>query len=553
MSHLYRSLPLKGKVSLIIITFVVGLLIFASLSVSTLKTVSVNGPMYNRIILHKDLVADILPPPEYIIESYLVSFQCMDETNMENLQKLADRCKQLKAEYDERHEFWLTAELDPKLKQTLTVDSYKPAVEFFKQLNERYLPALIAGEQDKALGILRNDLRNAYTAHRAAIDQTVVLANEASDGEQQNASDTILSSNRMLIIVGLTVTLCNIFFGWMLSHHLLRGIKSMIARIKDIAQGDGNLTKRVEIESNDEIGELGKWFNEFIQKVHDIVTEVTIVTHDLASNSSQIAAANEQMSQGMSQQTNQTTQISSAVEQMSSTVTEVSRKSTDAVECADEAGRQANEGGQIVKQTVSGIQQISRIVNESAIAINDLGKRGEQIGQIINIINDIADQTNLLALNAAIEAARAGEQGRGFAVVADEVRKLAERTTNATDEIAQSIRAIQEETSSAVSRMNDGIVSVDEGVELAQQAGKSLHGIVESTQKVALMIQSIAASTEEQASASAEIARSIESINTVAHQSSISATQTSQTTMDLSEKAKHLESLVGRFEIKQTC
>jgi methyl-accepting chemotaxis protein len=201
-----------------------------------------------------------------------------------------------------------------------------------------------------------------------------------------------------------------------------------------------------------------------------------------------------------------------------------------------------------VQQTLEGMQAIAAVVNESATAITELGKRSDQIGEIIGVINDIADQTNLLALNAAIEAARAGEHGRGFAVVADEVRKLAERTTQATKEVADSIKAIQSETTGAVRKMNAGTEKVQAGVKLAEQAGSVLAGIVEGSGKVASMIQTIAAASEEQSAAAEQISKNVDQINAVTTQAAQGASQAAAAATQLSAKSEQLQRLVGQFK-----
>jgi methyl-accepting chemotaxis protein len=305
----------------------------------------------------------------------------------------------------------------------------------------------------------------------------------------------------------------------------------------------------VEATAADEIGELGRWFNRFVERVHDMVLEIGTVTRDVAAASTQIAASGEEMARGASEQAEQVRQISAAVEQMASSVVEVARKSADAAGTAEQAGEAAEAGGAVVNQTVADMGSIQEAVRSSAASVQDLGARGEQIGQIIAVINDIADQTNLLALNAAIEAARAGEHGRGFAVVADEVRKLADRTTKATDEIAGSITAIQTETLDAVQRMEAGSARVEQGVNKAHEAGASLERIVGAAQSVTSMIQSIAAAAEQQSAASEEVSRNIASIEAVARQTREGTDQAARAAGDLSTKAERLQTLVNGFKV----
>ena len=213
------------------------------------------------------------------------------------------------------------------------------------------------------------------------------------------------------------------------------------------------------------------------------------------------------------------------------------------------SGKTAEEGHQVVGDTVEQIQQISRIVNEASEQMHELGERSQAIGMVISVINDIADQTNLLALNAAIEAARAGQHGRGFAVVADEVRKLAERTTTATGEVADLISAIQSQTKTAIDHMGQGTALVDDGVRTATSAGDALNRIVGNTNEVGALVSSIAAATEEQSSATQEIAMSVESISHASDQSNEAATQAASAALQLSERAESLQTLVNQFKV----
>jgi methyl-accepting chemotaxis protein len=335
----------------------------------------------------------------------------------------------------------------------------------------------------------------------------------------------------------------------MLRRLLARPLQDLIALVKDIATGDGDLTRRMELQRRDEIGMLGHWIDVFVGNLHGIMCQVRDTTQVVASASTEIAASAEQMACGLQTQEQQTQQVAAAVEELSQSVAEVASKTAEASSAAEESQRLAEEGGGVVEGTVKTMRGIADDVNASAHTVKNLGAKSEKIGEIIGVINDIADQTNLLALNAAIEAARAGEHGRGFAVVADEVRKLAERTQQATEEVSQSILGIQVETKSAVTRIEAGNDRVSGGVELASAAGRSLGTIVASSKTLQRMVQGIAAAADQQSTASTEIARAVEGINAVTRESTQGATQASEAAADLAQQSERLQALVNRFKL----
>lgn len=390
--------------------------------------------------------------------------------------------------------------------------------------------------------------RDASGQEVQALEQGLPWAIVAEQSiEELTASERALA--RTIAFAGGGVALLVVIGSMLFAMTLIRPIRVLINRLRDMAEGEGDLTKRIDQDRKDELGEVGLWFNQFVGNVESLIIELGGVSDSVAAASTEIAASSEEMATGMSNQSEQIAEITQSIDEMSSSVVEVARKSADAANAATQAGQTAEDGGQVVRDTIEGMKGIDKAVTASSESVQELGQLGKRIGEVIAVINDIADQTNLLALNAAIEAARAGEHGRGFAVVADEVRKLADRTTKATEEIGGSITAIQTGTAAAVERMEGGTAQVKAGVERATVAGDNLEQIVASAREVSSMVQTIATASEEQSAASERVSRGAEQIAAVSRQAGKGAGQAAEAASDLSNKAEQMRALVNRFKV----
>ena len=372
------------------------------------------------------------------------------------------------------------------------------------------------------------------------------LAIPMTNAQASMQSSVMYSGLWMIAIIALFL----VAVYWLIHLFVLKPLHSLTAISHNIAQGEGDLRKRVPVGiGSDEITGLARDFNLFIQKMHGALSLVNQATNLLATSTIELSSTADNVVRVAEGQESRAVQSASAVEEMTMTAGDVARNSTEAARLAQETAETARSGEEVMTQTVTGMQQISEAVVQAANIITTLGRSSDQIGEIVRVIEDIADQTNLLALNAAIEAARAGEQGRGFAVVADEVRKLAERTTKATKEIGDMIRQIQQDTKSAVASMDQGTNQVGQGVELANKTGEALSKIHSMINSTAGMIQQIASATEEQSTATRQIAGDLEAMTQTTRQTSSGIAESAQACHELSTLAGDLQKTVSAFKV----
>ena len=356
---------------------------------------------------------------------------------------------------------------------------------------------------------------------------------------------------RISLFIGLITLVLLASIILLVTGSLSKPSQKIVMMIHDIAEGEGDLTKRLNVERSDEIGELADWFNRFVDKLHDLIAQVRQNTDEVACASSQINATSTQLATGAEEQTTQAGDVATAVQEMTAAIVENSQNATRSAEIAKQASSKATEGSEAMKATLEGMEEIVMSTAKAGDIVDSLSNRADQIGDIIAVINDIADQTNLLALNAAIEAARAGEQGRGFAVVADEVRKLAERTTKATAEISETIEAIQKDTREASDSMGTARSVVNQGKDTAIKTEEVLRGIIGSVAKALDIITQIAVASEQMSSGAEEISSNVEAISRVTQESASGAGQMAVTADQLTQQTERLRNLVNRFKLNE--
>ncbi|AMN10686.1 methyl-accepting chemotaxis protein [Alteromonas macleodii] len=410
--------------------------------------------------------------------------------------------------------------------------------------------SMVNGTADfSRLGELSAQMNQSYDGAIAAMSQF----RDAQQAAFEEAFKNTDSANTSLISTGviLAVVVTILLFGTAVP--IVRGIKQsiddVVRSLKDIAQENGDLTVRIETKSEDEIGELVYWFNQFMDKLQGVVRDVVEASLPLSNLAQNLRGVTEETQRTIDVQQKSATNAKRAVDTMSGSVDGVAHSAAQAASDANEATTAASEGRQIVQQTVTSIQQLAENVRETADVIARLESDSNKVGSVLDVIKGIAEQTNLLALNAAIEAARAGEQGRGFAVVADEVRTLASRTQQSTEEIQSTIEQLQNAAHSAVEVMSRGTEQATSSVETANKAGSSLETITSTIGRINQMNEQIAHNTEDQRTVAVDIVRHVDEIHERTEQTASRSGELGSMCNELADLAQHLESIAKQFRV----
>ena len=533
LSHL----RITWKLRMLIGIAIAALAVFAWVAFSTLKTVEVNGPLYQKIYAEQDLSSDILPPMCSLVPVRLTLYRALEEKDPDKRGRLIDQLAQHRQDFEKMYDDDLKDVSDPKIAELFKGELKRSADEYFDVLDREMIPAL-RRQDTKAIEELRVKKMGPIAEHNAAVvDELTKIVEDQTKADEAFASSTVQTRTWILLVLSVAAIVVIIFGGYIIGQSISKPLGNIAFMLKDISQGEGDLTKTIPAEGKDEIAEVARYFNEFVAKLRGMIGDiaenaqhVATASEQLSANSHQITANSEETSAqaqvvadaGQHVNTNLQT-LATGSEEMSATINEISKNAMEAANVAGEAVRTADA---------------------TNITVGKLGEASAEIGKVIEVITSIAQQTNLLALNATIEAARAGEAGKGFAVVANEVKELAKQTAKATEDIGQKISVMQQNTTGAV----DAIGRIREVIDKINHiSGVIATAVEEQSATTTEMSRNVG----EAAKGASEISGNIAGVAEAARNTSQSVAESQKATEHLAEMSSQMRALVGQFKIAE--
>jgi methyl-accepting chemotaxis protein WspA len=546
------SISLRGRLVGLAAAFCVAFLAFAALAFVTLNRVAVNGPVYDEIISGKDLIADILPPPQYIIESYLLVHQLLEATSDTEKRDLIARGNALRAEFDIRHAHWEDTMPTGQLRETMLVDAHRPALEFFERRDNEFIPAILAGDNLRARTVLSTSLRPRYESHRAAVDSVVQQTLVLNQAAEEAAANAIRAGNSWMVILGLLSTalvLVMVFLADMWTRKLSTDLQTAAETAQKVASGD--LVVKLGATGDDESGRLLHAIAQMAGSLAQLVARAQRSSIDLLSTAAELAATSREQDATVAGFGASTSQIAAAVTEISATSRELLGTMNDVSRVAAEAASLAQSGRAGLDRMDATMAHLARSTNAVTARLSSIQEKAADINMVVTTITKVADQTNLLSINAAIEAEKAGEYGIGFLVLAREIRRLADQTAVATLDIENIVKQMQSAVTAGVMEMDRFSAEVRGGVGTVAQIGSQLGEIIAQVTTLSERFELVNDGMRSQSEGARQIKDAMAQLTDGARQTAASLGEFKIVTENLRESATGLRASIADFRVEE--
>jgi methyl-accepting chemotaxis protein WspA len=542
-------MTIKQKLYTLVIASTVGLVAILGLAVYLLATYRVNGPVYDRIIKRNGALVEMEPAVLFAIRSYFTVSQLKDATDPAEVRQLRDRYRDLESNYHQRRDYWVKVLPEGPSKEALTGAVHQTAIDFFRAIDEEFLPALDKGEKKEAVQLYTTRLKPRFEEHSQAVARATQQIKQKIEEEENYVRVQAQFWEIFMIVVGvLTVGIVGTL-GWLVTRGVVQTTGALIQRVDEMASGASDLTARVKVESKDEIGQLGQGINAVIAKIQSVVKHAREASVQLLSAAAQIAATGRQQETTVQGLTSSSAEIAASVREISATGKELSGTMNEVNERANETATLASAGRDGLGAMESAMQQLVESTASISSKLAVIREKADSINSVVTTITKVADQTNLLSINAAIEAEKAGEYGRGFLVVAREIRRLADQTAVATLDIENMVRLMQDAVSAGVMQMDKFSGEVRTGQNTVAEINAQMAKIIEEVHGLSSRFRSVNEGVRNQSLGADQINEAMGQLTTAARQSQAALEELNQTAASLRSAVESLNKEIGQFTV----
>ncbi|MDW6017266.1 HAMP domain-containing methyl-accepting chemotaxis protein [Vibrio plantisponsor] len=489
-------------------------------------------------------VSFVLNADRDLYQAYVAQLHYLLSPGQDDLKDFKDNAKQA---YDRMMKFKNLMDDHPAI--TSKVNDFESRFRKWEQSSNEFFKLVDNGNTKEAEALLGSSVSDDFQSLRELYDiASQELDSQANVEVNEFSEETSKMQLYMLIFVAFIIILTGAL-SYVVPKVLVSSVNDLTRRIKEISEGDGDLTQRINSKRTDELGKLASAFDDFVAKLQTLISEISSSSTSLENNAVQLTNTHENAQRVSNEQTRSIEQIAAAVNEFSVSIREVAERTLSTANETDHTAELTTQGMKIIDNSVDEINQLANSIKKANQVIEQLASESNNIATVLEVIRNIAEQTNLLALNAAIEAARAGEQGRGFAVVADEVRSLASKTQKSTEEIQNMIDKLQSGVKDAVSSILDGSNRVEKNVELSLNIQQMFESIQSSATIVSDMATQIATATEQQSSVSEELSTNLEHLNEQNRVSQGLSNEINEVAKRVGSSVNKLSKDVGQFKI----
>lgn len=543
-----RNLRVRQRLFILTGISIVGLAVLLVLADTILDRVMVGGSLYREVVQKQDLVADLQPPPHYLLEPFLLCHRIVDASY--GREELLARLQRALAAYERSRDHWREQLPAGTLHDELRAAA-RTADEFVRLVRQEFVPAVKAGQDPAALRkLLGGTLETAFQHHRTTMENALAEARKEIASLEQQASDEATSGRRDAVLLAAGVIALVLVLGFLLIRPVMNRLRRIHGRMRELAESEGDLAARIQVHSKDEMGELAQSFNQFVAKIAGLVQAVRKSSIQLTSTSTEMAATSREQEATVHDFGSSTSQIAASVQQISATGTELMDTMDEVGGIAHHSAKLADAGRSSLETMHTTMEQLngsSASISGKLSVIND--KAGD-ITSVVTTITKVADQTNLLSVNAAIEAEKAGEYGRGFLVVAQEIRRLADQTAAATLDIEGTVGEMQTAVSAGVMEMDKFADHVRRSVGVVGEVGTKLGEIIEEVEGLTSRFDSVGRGMRSQVQGAEQINEAMGSLNETVQQTVASLREVTSVAEELRAAANTLNEEIGKFRLE---